>query len=159
MGTILDCMSTYPHVAPRNKLPTIREITSRLGRTSHIAGEDLTIADLAVVSLIKKNDLAKDLQPEAKKWFQSFSDTANKSNISPKKSRKESEKTSQKSATKEEKSAKKEKSPNKPIKKEKSPDKNHGKENSPPSSKLSKAELFDFLTTNKIAYTNVDHPE
>merc|ERR1711874_836728 len=119
MGTILDCMSTYPHVAPRNKLPTIREITSRLGRTSHIAGEDLTIADLAVVSLIKKNDLAK-------KWFQSFSDTANKSNISPKKSRKESEKTSQKSATKEEKSAKKEKSPNKPIKKEKSPDKNHG---------------------------------
>jgi len=141
---ILDGVASYAHVLPKNRLPLVREMTSRLSQHSHLAGDDVTIADLALASLIKKNDMAKDLQPDVKKWFELMSDSKNKS----------------KSEKKALKTPKKEKHQGNEVKKEKIPDnKPLGKENTPPGGKFSKAELFEFFSKNKITFTNVDHPE
>merc|ERR1712048_416382 len=65
-----DTVSSLLWATPRDRQPLLRSLAGNLTKQSrYLAGESLTIADLALYSLVKQLGLEKDLQPELARWF------------------------------------------------------------------------------------------
>jgi len=148
-----------------------------LSKGGYLGGSSLTIADLALFSIIQNLKLVKELQPDLATWFKTIGSkfgAVQDEKQSPLKSSKNSKESSAKKDVKTEKSPSKKdlkkKSPEKEVKKERSPLKKVGKENVAPKETINKQSceggqhlgkdgLFDFFTKNGIKFTNVEHPE
>lgn len=174
LDSMLDTVSSLLWAAPRDRQPLLRSLAGNLTKQSRylagkhfcsqqricstvnfLPGETLTIADLALYSVLKQLGLDKDLQPDLARWFKQFG-------AAPSPARQEKEKSAKK-----EMSVGKGKSPSKEVKAEKKQKSGKsGKENTPPTSgndpvqsHLGKQDLFQFFQQNDIKYHNVDHPE
>jgi len=172
IDNILDSVTSLLWATPKDRQPILRPLAVILGKSSHLLGEELSIADLALFSAIKQLGLDKDLQSELRKWFTLVStklmggkgrrtsrrSSSRKSFTKRRNSeRKNTDKTPEKSAPKEKSAKKKDAPPPKKI------IKSAGKENSPPKTvtmavHMGKVELFDYLTANGIPYINIAHP-
>jgi len=68
---ILDGVASLAWAPPKSRTPLLRQMTSRLGQASFLAGSIMGAADLALFSMVKQLKLEKDLQAEMKAWFSS----------------------------------------------------------------------------------------
>ena len=176
LDSMLDTVSSLLWAAARDRQPLLRALGLNLSQQSRylagrdyssrlriwsnsqfVAGESLTIADLALYSVVKQLGLEKDLQPDLARWFKQLGDGEGEAPVRGGKEK----------SVKKEKSAGKGKSPSKEVKAEKKQKSGpSGKENSPPTngkgsvgSHLGKQDLFQYFQQNDIKYHNVDHPE
>lgn len=69
IDNILDSVTSLLWATPKDRQPILRPLAVILGKSSHLLGEELSIADLALFSAIKQLGLDKDLQSELRKWF------------------------------------------------------------------------------------------
>jgi len=175
VDNMLDSVSSLLWAAPRERQPIMRSLAVNLSKSTFLAGQSVSVADLALYSVIRQLGLDKDLQIEVMKWYLTMakqlegksSRNRNRNSSmrksvgssSPKK-REQIPKTSEKEMSPK-KEAKKGKSPTKEVKIEKNPPTKAGKENSPPNNGnlMGKEQLFEYFTKNGIKYNNVDHPE
>jgi len=152
LDSILDSVSSLLWATPRDRQPLLRSVTANLSKSQYVAGDALSIADLALFSAVKQLGLDKELQPEVARWFKLINGGSGDAPAGK------------------EKSAGKGKSPSKEVKEKKAKsNKSAGKEKSPspPSagtdtaktSHLGKQELFQYFDQNNIKYHNVEHPE
>jgi len=177
VDSLLDSVTSLCWVVPKSRQPLLRTMSANLSKGGYLGGSSLTIADLALFSIIQNLKLVKELQPELATWFKTIGSkfgTAQDEKQSLMKSSKNSKESSAKKEVKTEKSPSKKdlkkKSPEKEVKKERSPLKKVGKENVAPKETINKQSceggqhlgkdgLFDFFTKNGIKFTNVEHPE
>jgi len=139
----LDLATTLHRLSPKERSAIIKSLTVSLDKGGYLVGESLTIADLALASVIKGLGLEKELSSGAQKWLKSTS---------------ASQPISHSSSNSGNPGKSKEKS---------STQKKTGKENQPPlsndiadsSGKLGKDGLFQYFNKTGIIYKNVDHPE
>jgi len=129
VDSLLDSVTSLCWVVPKSRQPLLRSMSANLSKGGYLAGSTLTIADLALYSIIQNLKLVKELQPELATWFKTIGSkfgAAQDGKQSPAKASKNSKAPPAKKEAKNEKSPtkkelKKEKSPEKDMKKEKSP--------------------------------------
>merc|ERR1711915_615742 len=134
--------------------------------SSFLAGQSLSVVDLALYSLVKQLSLEKDLQPELSKWFdRTTKDLGIKSGASNRNRNSSMRKSGGSPKKGDRRTPEKEKSPKKDFKKgkgskeDKKAQQKPGKDSVTPSNHFGKDQLFEFFQQNTINYTNVDHPE
>jgi len=69
VNSMLDTVSSILWALPKERQPLMRTLVNSLGKSSFLAGQSLSVVDLALYSLVKQLSLEKDLQPELSKWF------------------------------------------------------------------------------------------
>jgi len=69
VDSMLDSVSSLLWVQPRDRQPLMRTLVTQLGRSTYLAGEQVSITDLALYSVVRQLGLDKELQPELARWF------------------------------------------------------------------------------------------
>jgi len=167
VNSMLDTVSSLLWSLPKERQPLMRTLVNSLGKSPFLAGQNISVVDLALYSLVKQLSLEKDLQPELSKWFDRTSKEFGLKTGGNNRNRNSSMRKSGGSPKKgDRRSQEKEKSPKKDVKKgkgdkeDKKAQQKTGKDSVNPSNNhLGKDQLFEFFQQNTIKYTNVDHPE
>lgn len=69
VDNMLDSVSSLLWAAPRERQPIMRSLAVNLSKSTFLAGQSVSIADLALYSVIRQLGLDKDLQIEVMKWY------------------------------------------------------------------------------------------
>jgi len=69
VNSMLDTVSSLLWSLPKERQPLMRTLVNSLGKSPFLAGQNISVVDLALYSLVKQLSLEKDLQPELSKWF------------------------------------------------------------------------------------------
>merc|ERR1712112_756739 len=69
VNSMLDTVSSLLWALPKERQPLMRTLVNSLGKSPFLAGQNISVVDLALYSLVKQLSLEKDLQPELSKWF------------------------------------------------------------------------------------------